>query len=102
MRGESRLALLILGLGLAPALIKKSKPFSRYVGDHLIKAGEYLIHGAEEAPVEVQVVIPVEVVEIIEIVEEAPQEVAPKEVAPESTQSESTPPEITESGAPQS
>lgn len=49
MRGDGRLGLLILAVGIAPALIKKSKPMARYVGDQLIRAGEYLKVGTEEA-----------------------------------------------------
>ncbi len=48
MRGDGRLGLIILAAGIAPALIKKSKPMARYVGDQLIRAGEYLKHGSEE------------------------------------------------------
>jgi hypothetical protein len=40
--------LVLLAAGLAPALLKKSKPLARYMGDQLIRAGEYLKEGTEE------------------------------------------------------
>jgi hypothetical protein len=87
MRGESRIALLALGLGLAPILIKKSKPFARYVGDHLIKAGEYIKLGMEEDPINAESKPPVVkeepvevIVEEIAVVDEAGEVVAVEEI----------------------
>jgi hypothetical protein len=48
MSRDGRIALVILAAGIAPALIKKSKPMARYVGDQLIRVGEYLKTGTEE------------------------------------------------------
>ena len=44
---DGRIGLILLAAGIAPALIKRSKPMARYVGDHLIKAGEYLKDGTD-------------------------------------------------------
>jgi hypothetical protein len=46
---DGRIGLIILAAGIAPAIIKKSKPMARYVGDQLIRAGEYMKHGTDEA-----------------------------------------------------
>jgi hypothetical protein len=40
--------LLILAVGIAPAILKKSKPLAKYLGEHLIRAGEYLKEGTDE------------------------------------------------------
>jgi hypothetical protein len=45
---DGRVALVILAAGIAPALIKRSKPLAKYVGDQLIRAGEYLKVGTDE------------------------------------------------------
>jgi hypothetical protein len=70
---EARLALLAIGIGMAPVFIKKSKPLARYVGDQLIKAGEYIKHGMEEDPIAAPP--PVVTEEAVVVVEEAPAEV---------------------------
>jgi hypothetical protein len=51
MRRDPRLGLLILAVGVSAALIKKSKPLSKYVGDQLVRAGEYFKVGTDAPPV---------------------------------------------------
>jgi hypothetical protein len=46
---DSRLGLLILAIGLAPTVIRRSKPLARYVGDQLIRLGEFIKKDSEES-----------------------------------------------------
>jgi|GEM_PF-5906762 len=44
---DARLGLLILAIGLAPAFLKKSKPLSKFVGDQLVRLGEFIREGSD-------------------------------------------------------
>jgi hypothetical protein len=78
MRGDGRLGLIILAAGIAPALIKKSKPMARYLGDQFVRFGEYLKEGSDEVVVE-----PPPKVETAEAVEAEPEVAeAPPKVEP--------------------
>jgi hypothetical protein len=75
VRGDSAIALAFIAVGFAPALIKKSKTLSRYLGDQLIRAGEYLHHDSQEVvpPPHVEEVTPTEASsEAHDVVAEAP------------------------------
>ena len=53
MSRDARVGLFILAVGIAPSLIKKSKPLARYLGGQFIRFGEYMKQDTEEAaPVE--------------------------------------------------
>jgi hypothetical protein len=67
-------------MGLAPAIIKKSKPFARYVGDHLIKAGEYIKHGMEDDPIRETVAAQPTVTDVVELIDENPSDGQSSEV----------------------
>ena len=42
LSGQGKLGLFILAAGIVPTLIKRSKPLAQYLGEQLVRAGEYL------------------------------------------------------------